>query len=217
MLCHLVKFSLRVVVIIMVINPKIYIPLADWTISTSNLSIRNDKSHDSRVYSLYLLYTCIACILIHLPFMSGGLCGRLLLLIVKPFKSLIFGDSILSLCIELVAVKWLTLRCCVKCLKFCWFRGDMLPADRNATVRASKLSFVFSLWLAVLCGWCCCWCCAAAAVVNVWRIWLWLNVSSFNACCWFGTLLLFSSCENLFHSLVMKLILLRWTWIWCLP
>lgn len=41
-----------------------------------------------------------------LPFMSGGLC-RLVLLIVKLSKSLIFGESILSLSIELVAVKWL--------------------------------------------------------------------------------------------------------------
>lgn len=134
----------------------------------------------------------------HLPFMSGGLCGRLVLLIVKLSKSLIFGESILSLSIELVAVKWLPLRWCVKCLKFCWFNGDKLPADRNATVSASKLSFVLSFRLAALFCWCwLCWCCCctAAAVVSVWRIWLWLNVSSFSDCCW---LLLFSSCQNIY-------------------
>lgn len=130
--------------------------------------------------------------------MSGGLCGRLLLLlllIVKPSKSFIFGESILSLSIELLAVNWFPFRWCVKCLKFCELNGDRLPADRSATVNASRLSCVLSFRLIEpFCWLCWCCCCTAAAVVSVCSIWLWLYASSFIDCCWFGIWLLFSSC-----------------------
>lgn len=113
----------------------------------------------------------------HLPFRSGGLCGRLL--IVKLSKSLRFGASSFSASNGLVTV--VKLRFDVICCRRFWCcMGDTLAAERNATASANRLSFASFCVPSAFCD--------AVKLCSNWFVLLLYTSSSTE--CWFGKLLL---------------------------